>query len=88
MLCWRGSSLVATGLAYGVAPAAAANGAGPADLINVLELEGASPLYTATPAQQASLQDLEQQAVTNTISDHGLSSSDAAAVQTWRSRRG
>ncbi len=76
-------SLVATGLAYGVPPAAAANGTGPADLINVLELEGASPLYTATPAQQASLQDLEQQAVTNTISDHGLSSSDAAAVQTW-----
>jgi hypothetical protein len=84
------ASLVITGLAYSVPPAAAANGTGPADLINDLQLQKASsplsttvPLYTATPAQQASLEDLEQQAVQNTITDHGLVSSDAAAAQTW-----
>lgn len=76
-------SVVTTGLAYGVPPAAAANGTGPADLINVLALQGASPLYTATAAQQASLEDLEQQAVTNTVADHGLSSADNLAAQTW-----
>ncbi len=41
------------------------------------------PLYTATPAQQASLEDLEQQAVQNTITDHDLASSDTAAAETW-----
>jgi hypothetical protein len=77
-------SVVATALAYGVTPAVADNGTGPADLINVLALQGAgSPLYTATAAQQASLEDLEQQAVANTVADHGLGSADANAAQTW-----
>ncbi|HXW77987.1 MAG TPA: hypothetical protein VEJ84_00735, partial [Acidimicrobiales bacterium] len=40
-------------------------------------------LYLATPAESGSLTDLEQQAVANTISDHGLSPSDTDAVMTW-----
>ena len=66
--------------------ASAANGTGPADLINDVGLSDnplARGLYSATPAQQASLEDLEQQAVVNTLADHGLPSSDAAAAQTW-----
>jgi hypothetical protein len=39
--------------------------------------------YSATAAQAASLQDLENQAVANTISDHDLSTSDTDAVLTW-----
>jgi hypothetical protein len=44
---------------------------------------GTGDLYAATPAQQQSLQNLEQQAVTNTITDHQLASGDGTAVQSW-----
>ena len=60
-----------------------ANGTGPAPLLNVLALRGTNPLYAATSAQQASLAALEQQAVDDTVSDHGLASTDTAAAQTW-----
>ena len=47
-----------------------------------------SGLYAATADQVDSLQDLETQAVTNTIQDHGLASTDANAVLSWgRARR-
>ena len=42
-----------------------------------------SGLYAATPDQVDSLQNLETQAVTNTIQDHGLASTDANAVLSW-----
>ncbi len=76
-------TMVCGGLALSVPSARAANNTGPADLINDLQLAGAVPLYSATPAQQASLEDLEQEAVANTLTDHGLPQSDAAAAQTW-----
>ena len=53
----------------------------PADLINQIGL--GSGLYAATAAQQASIAALSQEAVSNTLADHGLPSSDAAAAQTW-----
>src|SRR5581483_8745985 len=53
----------------------------PAPLLNQTLLSLPGGLYNATAAQQQSLANLEQQAVTNTIQDHGLASSDAAAVQ-------
>lgn len=64
------------------------------DLINDRALE-ASPddpltglpspagIYHATPDQTASLQRLEQQAVTDTITDHELTGADANAVASW-----
>ena len=60
----------------------------PATLIYQGNLDGTAPysdpgLFVADPAQQASLADLEQQAVTNTLSDHELPSTDALAAQTW-----
>lgn len=55
----------------------------PADLLNEAQLSSATSLYAATSDQEASLHSLEQQAVANTIHDHGLPASDAAAVQTW-----
>ena len=64
----------------------------PADLLNPFQLTEAyaatSPLsvtgiYSATSAQIASLQNLETQAVSNTLADHGLVAGDAAAAQTW-----
>src|ERR1700729_1815305 len=42
-----------------------------------------SGLYAATPDQVDSLQNLETQAVANTIADHGLASTDANAVLSW-----
>jgi hypothetical protein len=42
-----------------------------------------SGLYTATQNQINSLQDLETQAVTDTIQDHGLASTDTNAVLSW-----
>ncbi len=71
------ASLVITGLGT-ITPAAAAGGSGPADLLNLGGLT-----VTATPAQITSLEDLEQQAVTNTLTDHGLPQSDFDAAQTW-----
>ncbi|MGH3631175.1 MAG: hypothetical protein ACRDRL_27500, partial [Sciscionella sp.] len=56
-------------------------GTSPPPLLNELALQ--SGTYAATPAQQASLSNVEQQAVANTISDHKLSASDTTAVQTW-----
>jgi hypothetical protein len=43
----------------------------------------ASGLYTATPAQHASLVALQTRAVALTAAAHGLTSADADAVQTW-----
>ena len=54
----------------------------PAPLLNVA-IDGGDGIYSATGAQYASLQNLETQAVQNTLAEHGLPSSDAAAVQTW-----
>jgi hypothetical protein len=59
----------------------AANGTGPADLLNQIAL--GQGLYAATSAQLASLSNLEQQAIANTMADHGLPSTDAAAAATW-----
>jgi hypothetical protein len=42
-----------------------------------------SGLYTASPDQASSLLDLEYQAVTNTIEDHGLSGDDGSRVLSW-----
>ena len=47
---------------------------------DLLDLSG---LYAATPAQATSLQDLEITATANTISDHGLASTDGNAVLSW-----
>jgi hypothetical protein len=71
------ASLMATGLGT-TTPAAAAGGTAPADLLNLAGLT-----ETATPAQIVSLKDLEQQAVSNTLTDHGLPESDFDAAQTW-----
>lgn len=64
-----------------VPQAASADGTGPAPLLNADALS--SGLYAATSAQAVSLADLEQQAITNTLSDHGLPASDADAAGTW-----
>src|SRR6201999_3476200 len=40
-------------------------------------------VYSATSAQRTSLQHLENQAVADTISDHGLAATDTNAVLTW-----
>ena len=42
-----------------------------------------SGLYAATPAQASSLLDLEYQAITNTIEDHGLGGDNGSAVLSW-----
>lgn len=47
---------------------------------SLLNLTG---VYAATPAEAASLQDFEAQAVSNTIKDHGLASTDTGAVLSW-----
>jgi hypothetical protein len=70
-------ALFTTGLAS-AAPAVAAGGTAPADLLNLPALQS-----TATAAQAASLEDLEQRAVENTLTDHGLPSTDFDAAQTW-----
>jgi CheY-like chemotaxis protein len=62
--------------------ASAVDGTGPTDLINDWNLDN-SPLFGATASQQAALQALEQQAVSNTLTDHQLPSSDYDAAQTW-----
>ncbi len=40
-------------------------------------------VYSATSAQIASLEDLENQAITNTITDHSLSPTDSNEVLSW-----
>ena len=66
----------------------------PADLLNLsaLQLPATPPdggsfypagVYSATPAEITSLQDLESQAVTDTIQDHSLSPGDTGAVESW-----
>lgn len=77
--------LVAAMLASGLSRATPARAAtpscqGPCQTYPLLNLSG---LFAASDAQTASLQNLEQQAMTNTISDHQLPASDAAAVLTW-----
>jgi hypothetical protein len=74
---------------------ASADDVGPAHLLNQATLTQycgrvtpstitfAQSLYCATPAQVLSLQNLEQTAITNTLTDHGLPAGDAAAVQSW-----
>lgn len=58
-------------------------GCTPPPLINPALLSNQSSRYFATPAQQASLQALESQAIANTLADHSLPASDTAAVQSW-----
>jgi hypothetical protein len=72
---------MATVLVIAPGTASAANGTGPADLLNQNALSAG--LYAATSAQLASLSDLEQQAISNTMADHALPSTDAAAAATW-----
>jgi hypothetical protein len=55
----------------------------PADLLDFPLLGIPNQLWSATPAQITSLQNLQQTAITNTLTDHGLPAGDAAAVQTW-----
>lgn len=55
----------------------------PPDLLNVAELLDSTGLYHATHAEFVALNDLETQAITNTLADHGLPSSEASAAQSW-----
>ena len=56
--------------------------AGPAPLLSQ-SIDGGDGIYAATDARYASLVNLENQAVQNTLADHGLPQSDATAAQTW-----
>lgn len=60
---------------------AAGGGTLPPDLLNASQLS--QGIYAATAAQVLSLQHLQQAAIANTLQDHGLPASDAAAVQSW-----
>ncbi|MDP9092153.1 MAG: fibronectin type III domain-containing protein, partial [Actinomycetota bacterium] len=82
--------MVGTVLALSSDPVAAAVSYPPAPLLNADLLSTASALlnfdsgiFAATPTEHTALTDLEQRAVTNTLKDHGLTDSDAAAAQTW-----
>jgi hypothetical protein len=46
-------------------------------------IDGGNGIYAATDAEYASLVNLENQAVQNTLADHGLPQSDAIPAQTW-----
>lgn len=89
--------VVATAVAVTVGGAGAASAAvvpllNPAYLGTGVVVSGTGPatgnpspqyLYSATNQQLVALDALEQQAITNTLSDHGLPASDAEAVTTW-----
>ena len=88
--------MLATGFATtgGVAVADSSSSFPPPDLFNLSALQVpatlpstgdyyAGGIYSATSAQIASLQVLEQEAVTNTISDHALAATDTEAVESW-----
>jgi hypothetical protein len=55
----------------------------PPDLLNGSQLTDTKGLFYATPAEFTALTDFENQAVQNTLSDHGLPASDANAVLSW-----
>src|SRR5947209_781768 len=55
----------------------------PADLMDNSQLSQPGSIYAATSVQTSSLQNLEQAAIANTLKNHQLPASDAAAVQTW-----
>jgi|GEM_PF-4613572 len=65
----------------------------PPDLINPASLEASATnldgqyypggIYSATPAQQSSLENLEDQAVQDTVALHQLGSSDGPQVMSW-----
>ena len=89
-------AVLANGLALtgGVAAADSSTSYPPPDLFNLssLELPATLPssgdyyaggIYAATSAQITSLQDLEQEAIANTISDHALAATDTEAVDSW-----
>ncbi len=84
MLVSAALAVLGLNLTTPAAQAATCTGAGcsPAALLNDTLLTY-SDTYYATPAEQASLGALEGQAVANTLADHGLPPSDAAAVQSW-----
>ncbi len=65
------------------AAACAGAGCGPAALLNDTLLSASASRYYATSAEKASLAALSNEAIANTIADHALPGSDAAAVQTW-----
>ena len=84
------SALVTLGLLVlpTAAPATAADcattpSACPAGLLNAALLQDPNSLYVATTQQRISLQQLQQQAISNTLQDHALPASDADAVATW-----
>ena len=81
-------------LSGGVAAADSTSSYPPPDLFNLSTLEVpatlpstgdyyAGGIYSATSAQITSLQDLEQEAVANTITDHALAATDTEAVESW-----
>ena len=89
-------AMLVTGFATtgGVAVADSSSSFPPPDLFNLSALQVpatlpstggyyAGGIYSATSAQIASLQVLEQEAVANTISDHALAATDAEAVESW-----
>ncbi|MDE3230015.1 MAG: PKD domain-containing protein, partial [Chloroflexota bacterium] len=55
----------------------------PPELLNNDMLTGGDALYYATPSELTALEDLEQQALQNTLTDHNLPASDASAVLSW-----
>jgi hypothetical protein len=55
----------------------------PAPLLNEFRITASTSFYRATSDQHSALQRLQEQAIANTLADHGLSSDDARAAQTW-----
>ena len=93
-----GTTAVGSGAPAGAAPSPApiptcdvaidVGACNPPNLLNDAELttpyaSNTKDFYAATSAQVASLHVLEQQAIANTLTDHGLPTSDTQAVETW-----
>jgi hypothetical protein len=57
------------------------SGNNPPDLLNQIALT--QGIYAATPAQITSLDDFQQQAVADVVTDHDLAPTDTAAVESW-----
>lgn len=91
---WRGFTILLIAImqvavSFGAAADAAPARAGglvqnpPPDLLNDAYLTDASGLYFANHDEFVALQDLQTQAITTTLVDHQLPSTDAAAAQSW-----
>jgi hypothetical protein len=77
------SAVVMTMVLVGInaGPAGASAFEVPPPLLNVID--GGGGLFAATHAQYVALVDFQNQAIENTLQDHGLPQSDYAAVETW-----